>query len=282
MRSRIFSKVNPSDPAKLVTTVTIPDQLSGKDNSSSKVWTSSLNLMPTDISLAKIEFVLLMCSVTEIANPQFAFSTNWNLYHRIFNSELSFFCHLKWLNEILGTTNFRSWQSLFFKIKTTKIAPPKITHQQTWSQSPLHWRSAALDRSCQDAHHRCSRSAPPLSLVTAVTLHFVPSQTSTPTEHTCNPNFGCRCRLCETLALGCRCNPCKTLALGCSCRLCETLALGRYCSRNFHVSLINFCWSDLWCVNEPSSWYHLMGKNARGSNTHNHESTAKKNKQHKI
>ena len=67
MRSRIFSKVNPSDPAKLVIVVTVPDQLSGKDNNNSKAWTSSSNLMPTDISLAKIEFILLMCLVTELS-----------------------------------------------------------------------------------------------------------------------------------------------------------------------------------------------------------------------
>ena len=93
-RSRIFSKVNPSDPAELVTTLTVLDQLSGKDNSSSKTWTSSSNLMPTDISLAKIEFVLWMCSVTELANPQFAFSTNWNLYHWIFQFRPSYLCLL--------------------------------------------------------------------------------------------------------------------------------------------------------------------------------------------
>jgi len=195
--------------------------------------------MPTDISMAKI---ILMCSLTELANPQFAFSINWNLYHQIFNSKLPVFCHLKRLVEILGTTNFKSWQSFFFfLIKTTKISPPKISHQQTWLQSPMHWRSAALDRSCQDAHHRCSRSAPP------------------PSSH-CTP---CRLRPAHlqnahaTLTLGCRCRPCKTLALGCCCRLyetltlgryynpCETLVLGCYCSRNFHVLLINFCWSDL-------------------------------------
>ena len=56
MRSQIFSKVNPSDLAELVTVVTVPDQLSDKDNSNSKDWTSSLNLMPTDVSLAKIEY----------------------------------------------------------------------------------------------------------------------------------------------------------------------------------------------------------------------------------
>ena len=33
-------------------------------------------------------------------------------------------------------------------------------------------------------------SAPPPSLVTAVALHFVPSQTNTPIEHTHNPSFG--------------------------------------------------------------------------------------------
>ena len=143
--------------------------------------------MPIDVSLTKI---ILMCSVTELANPQFAFSTNWNLYHRIFNSELLVFGHLKQLVEILGIANFRSWQSIFFLIKTTKIAPPKISHQQTWSQSPMHWLSAALDRNCQDAHRRCSRSAPPPSLVTVVALHSVLSQTSTLAERTCNPNFG--------------------------------------------------------------------------------------------
>ena len=56
MRSRIFSKVNQSDPAELVTAVTVSDQLSGKDNSNSKAWTSSSNLMPTVVSLAKIEY----------------------------------------------------------------------------------------------------------------------------------------------------------------------------------------------------------------------------------
>ena len=59
--------MNPSDPTELITAVTIPDQLLGKDNSSSKAWTSSSNLMPTDISLAKIEFILLMCLVTELS-----------------------------------------------------------------------------------------------------------------------------------------------------------------------------------------------------------------------
>jgi len=120
--------------------------------------------MPTDISLAKIEFVLLMCSVTELANPQFAFSTNWNLYHRIFNSELPFFCHLKWLDEILGTTNFRSWQSFFFlKSRPQKLHHPKSLtnrpgrsphcigashHHHRWS--PLLWsRSGSLSL------HRC-------------------------------------------------------------------------------------------------------------------------------
>ena len=127
MRSWIFSKVNPSDPAELITVVTILDQLSGKNNSNSKAWTSSSNLMPTDVSLAKI---ILMCSVTELANPQFAFSTNWILYHRIFNSELPVFCHVKRLVEILGTTNFRSWQSFFFLNKDHKNCT-------TQNQSPI-------------------------------------------------------------------------------------------------------------------------------------------------
>ena len=56
MRSQIFSKVNPSDFAELVTVVTVPDQLSGKDNSTSKAWTSSSNLIATDINVAKIKY----------------------------------------------------------------------------------------------------------------------------------------------------------------------------------------------------------------------------------
>jgi len=99
-----------------------------------------------------------MCSVTELANPQFGFSTNWNLYHRIFNSELPFFCHLKWLDEILGTTNFRSWQYFFLKSRTQKLHHPKSLtnrpghsphctgaphHHRRWS--PLLWsRSRSL------------------------------------------------------------------------------------------------------------------------------------------
>ena len=46
----------------------------------------------------------------ELANPQFAFSTKWNLYLEFFDLELFVFCHLKRLDEILSATNFRSWQ----------------------------------------------------------------------------------------------------------------------------------------------------------------------------
>ena len=156
-RSRIFSKVNPSDPAELVTTVIVPDQLSGKDNSSSKAWTSSSNLMLTNISLAKIEFVLLMYSVTELANPQFAFSTNWNLYHRIFNSEPPIFCHLKWLNKILGTTNFKSWQSFFF-CTTQNHSPTDLVAVPT--ALALRTTTVAGHRCCEvdlgaSSLHRC-------------------------------------------------------------------------------------------------------------------------------
>ena len=119
--------------------------------------------MPTDISRAKIEFVLLMCSVTELANPQFAFSTNWNLYHQIFNSELPLFCHLKWLDEILGTTNFRYWQSFFFKSRTQKLHHPKsLTNKPSWSPHALALRTttAAGHRCCEadmgdSSSHRC-------------------------------------------------------------------------------------------------------------------------------
>jgi len=98
-----------------------------------------------------------MCSVIELVNPQFAFSTNWNLYHRIFNLELPVFCHLKRLVEILGTINFRSWQS-FFKSRPQKLHHPKsltnrpgrsphctsaLHHHRRWS-SPVWSRSGRL------------------------------------------------------------------------------------------------------------------------------------------
>jgi len=152
----------------------------------------------------------------------------------------------------------------------------------------MHWRSAALDRNYQDAHRRCSRSAPPLSHYTLCRLrpaHLQNAHATLTLGCRCHPcetlALGCCCRLCETLTLGCYCRPYETLTLGCYCSHCETLVLGCYCNRNFHVSLINFCWSDLWCVNEPRLLIPLDGKNARGSNTQNHKSTAE-NKEHMI
>jgi len=122
-------------------------------------------------------------------------------------------------------------------------------------QSPMHWRSPALDCSCQDAHRRCSRSAPPLSHCTSCRFkpaHLQNAHATLTLGCRCRPyetlalgclcetlTLGHYCRFCETLTLGRYCSPCETLALGRCCRLCETLTLGRYCNHNFYVLSIN-------------------------------------------
>ena len=182
-----------------------------------------------------------MCSVTKLANSQFAFSTNWNLYHQIFNSKLPVFCHLKQLVEILGTTNFRSWQSFFYFFKSR---PQKLHHLKSVTNrpgrspqctgAPSHWTAAARTRTTvvRALHHYRRWSSP--SHYTLCLLRPAHLQIAHATL-----TLGCRCRPCETLALGCRWSPYETLALGRCCRLCETLTLGCYYSHNFQVSSIN-------------------------------------------
>ena len=174
-----------------------------------------------------------------------------------FNSELSVFCHLKRLVEILGTTSLRSWQFLFFlnqehKNCTTQNHSPtdlvaistapalRRTRSQLSGRSP-YWRAP---------HHHCRWSLS--SHCTSCCLkpaHLQNAHTTLNLGRRCHPYktlaLGRRCRPYKTLALTCHCLPCKTLALGRCCRPCETLTLGCYCSRNFHVLLINFCWSDI-------------------------------------
>ena len=139
-----------------------------------------------------------------------------------------------------------------------------------------HWTAAARTRTAtvRALHHH--RRWSPLSQCTLCRLRPAHLQNAHATL-----TLGCHCRLYEALALGCHCNPCETLALGCYCCFCKTLALGHYCSRNFQVSSINFCWSDLWCVNEQGSWYHLMGK-THAEATHTITNQLQKNKRHKI
>src|SRR6187200_1654458 len=55
IKFRIISKVIFAPPAELLTAVTVLDQLSGKDDSSSNAWTSSSKQIPTDVNLDKIE-----------------------------------------------------------------------------------------------------------------------------------------------------------------------------------------------------------------------------------
>ena len=137
--------------------------------------------------------------------------------------------------------------------------------------TPPHWTAAAKTRTAAiRATHNHRRWSPP-SHCTLCRLRPAHLQNAHATL-----TLGCRCHPCETQALGCCWRLCETLTLGGYCRLCETLALGRYCSRYFQVSLINFCRSDLWCVNESRLLIPLDRKNACGSNTHNRESTAEK------
>jgi len=144
--------------------------------------------MPTDVSLAKI---ILMCSVTELANPQFAFSTNWNLYHQIFNSEPPFFCHLKWLDEILGTTNFRSWQFFYFFLNQEHKNCTTQNHSPT---DLVAVPTALVLRTTTIAGHRCCEAdLGDSSLHRCETLSLQPPRNSsfgTLLPPLWNPSFG--------------------------------------------------------------------------------------------
>nr|GEW83588.1 retrovirus-related Pol polyprotein from transposon TNT 1-94 [Tanacetum cinerariifolium] len=55
IKSRIPSNDSLALPVELLTTVTVPDQLSGKDDNSSNAWTSTSNLISKDINREIIE-----------------------------------------------------------------------------------------------------------------------------------------------------------------------------------------------------------------------------------